>query len=60
MEYQTMGTIQKSCSGMTLQCKAFVTNLIKIGQLGEKLLRETDTKKNKIIFSPRKGSKRNV
>jgi hypothetical protein len=48
---------------MTPQWKAFVTNLIKIGQLGEGLLRETDRQtdtKNKIIFSPRKGSKLNV
>jgi hypothetical protein len=46
---------------MTPQWKAFVTNLIKIGQLGEELLRETDREtKNKIIFSPRKGSKLNV
>jgi hypothetical protein len=39
---------------MTPQWKAFVTNLIKIGQLGEKLLRETDreteTKKQNYLF----------
>jgi len=49
---------------MTPQWKAFVTNLIKIGQLGEKLLRETDrqidTNKKQNYLFPRKGSKLNV
>lgn len=38
---------------MTPQWKAFVTNLIKIGQLGEKLLRETERQthtKKKLSF----------
>jgi len=37
---------------MAPQWKAFVTNLIKIGQLGEGLLRETDrqTQKTKLSF----------